>query len=178
MARSRGFRQVPVRSSPKRLTSWEEGPGGTAALGLSASTIQFLGAALTPTQDGLTQIRLRGRLSWFLTLATSAGDGFQGAFGIGKATAAAVLAGTGSVPTPITEQAWDGWLYWTPISIHGAVVSSTALGNETKQDFEIDTKAMRKLYEEDSIYAMIEIVEIGTATATMFFDSRILFKLA
>jgi len=166
-----------ARVPQRRRNSWEEGPGSTTGLGVSGSTIQFLGSALQPTLDGLTLARLRGRFSWFLTLATSAGDGFQGAFGIGVATAAAVTAGTGSVPTPITEQAWDGWLYWTPLSIHGAVVSSTALGEETKQDFEVDSKAMRKLKEEDAIYAMLEIIEVGTATATAFFDSRILLKL-
>jgi len=166
-----------ARVPQRRRSSWEEGPGGTTGLGLSGSTIQFLGSAVTPFEDGNTIVRLRGRFSWFQTLATSVGDGFQGAFGIGLATQAAVVAGTGSVPTPITEQAWDGWLYWTPLSVHGAVVSSTALGEETKQDIEVDTKAMRKWREEDALYAMLEIVEVGTATATAFFDSRILMKL-
>jgi len=149
-----------------------------AVTALSATANQFVGSAINPLTDGLTVVRLRGRFSIYLTLATAVGDGFQGAFGIGLATAAAVAVGATAVPTPITEQQWDGWLYWTPISVHGAVVSSTALGNETKMDFEVDTKAMRKLTTEDALYSMIQVTEIGTATAEVFFDSRVLIKLA
>ncbi len=41
----------------------------------------------------------------------------------------------------------------------------------------VDTKAMRKFPAEMSIYAALEVVEIGTATLNVFFDSRALGKL-
>ncbi len=174
------FRRGSSRVHPtsnRRKTAWADGPGGTTTRAISAPGASFVGAAVQPLAEGLTVARIRGRLDWYLTLATAASDGFQGAFGIGIATVAAVTAGVASVPTPITEQSSENWLYWTPLSAHGAVVSSTALGEETKQSIEIDTKAMRKFPSELSVYAILELVESGTATADLHFDSRMLFFL-
>ncbi len=70
---------------------------------MTASSSVFVGAAVTPTIEGSTMIRIRGLLNYFLLAGAAAGDGFQGAFGIGIATTAAVAAGIASVPTPITE---------------------------------------------------------------------------
>ena len=178
MAHSRGSSRGRVLQPQRRKTSWEPGPGGTAITALSGTGSQFVGSAVVPIIPGLTAVRLRGRLSWFLKLATAVDDGFQGAFGIGLATLAAVTAGIASVPTPITEIDSDNWMYWTPISGHGPVVSSTALDGATHQDIEVDTKAMRKFDDVMSIYAAVEIVEQGTATASLYFDSRMLVMLA
>jgi len=186
MARSRGFPRGRLQGANRRLTSWEEGPGGTAVTTITTSSSTFLGAAVTPTQDGLTQVRLRGELLYMLTAASAGLDGFVGAFGIGLATAAAVTAGAASVPTPITEQAWDGWIYWQPIfvtavgAIDGSVAGDkdfpTVISGGARK--EIDTKAMRKLKLEDSIYAIVELTEVGTAaTLALQFDCRILLKL-
>ena len=38
--------------------------------------------------------------------------------------------------------------------------------------FEVDTKAMRKLVDEDALYAIVEMAEIGTGVMSMAFDSR------
>ena len=123
-------------------------------------------------------MRIRGQLDFMLTLATAAGDGFQGAFGIGIATTTAIVAGVGSVPTPITEQGDENWLYWHALSIHNPVVSSAEInGQGPYQRLIVDTKAMRKLPDGMSLYAIAEVVEIGTATSTMFFDSRLLVLL-
>ena len=94
--------------------------------------------------------------------------------GIGKATEQAVLAGIGSVPTPIAEQNWDGWLFWTPISSHSA---EAGIARDTNFDLVLDSRAMRKISEEDAFYAAFEVVEIGTSTLDMFLDSRMLFAL-
>ena len=161
----------------RRRSSWEEGPGGTALTPLSASSVAFVGSAVQAAIPGITVVRIRGFLSWYLTLATSAGDGFQGAFGIGIATFAAVTAGITAVPTPITEASDENWLYHRFISIHGPVVSSTSLNDATVDKFEVDTKAMRKLDDGMAIYAAVEVVETGIATAELWFDSRALAKL-
>ena len=117
MARlSRGLSRGRV--VPRRRKVWGLGVGGTAVTSLSVTGAQFVGSAVTPTVDDLTLMRTRGMLNLVGLTSDAAGVGFQGAFGIAVATAAAVTAGIASVPTPLTEQAWDGWLYWTPISIH------------------------------------------------------------
>ena len=180
MGRSRGFRQGRTIGVRRRLTSWEEGPGDTPVNNITATGSIFLGQALTPTVDGLTLVRLRGRLSAVMTGTSSIAGGVTGAFGIGVATLAAVTAGITSVPTPITEQAWDGWLYWMPFQLHTvtATIGDAVNAAVVRMDWEIDSKAMRKLKEEDAIYAVIETsVELGSSNTQVFFDSRILLKL-
>ena len=177
MARFRGLsRGRPVTVA--RQTAWGVGPGSTAASTINATGSQLVGSAITATVEGATVIRIRGEIAMYLTLATGVNDGFQGAFGIGIASLAAVTAGIGSVPTPITEQGSESWLYWAAFSIHGPVVSSTSLeSGPTSQRFMVDTKAMRKLPTELVIYAALQSVEAGTATGQLFFDSRALVKL-
>ena len=169
-----------MRAPVRRQTSWDLGPGGTVATTINATGSQIVGGFIVPQTavEGLTIVRMRGAIALYLTLATSVNDGFQGAFGIGIATLAGVTAGIGSIPTPITEQDSDSWLYWTPVSIHGPVVSSTSLeSGPTSQRIEVDSKAMRKFPGEMAIYAALQMVEAGTATGQLFFDSRALFKL-
>jgi len=167
------------RMAARRRTSWELGPGDCVETSVIGTGTVFIGMALTPTIDGLTLARLRGRFSMFLTAASAAGDGFCGAFGIGLATAAAVSAGIGSVPTPITEQAWDGWLFWEPIQLFaGDKTAGDVNWLPAVSQFVVDTKAMRKLVVEDALYAVLEVeVEEGTATAEVRFDSRTLMML-
>ena len=121
----------------------------------------------------------------YLTAATALGDGFHGAFGIAKATAAAVLAGVLSVPNPITEEAWDGWLYhrYFAVMAPGPIAAATAAqetlqnaGNIASLRLEVDSKAMRKQDIDEAFYACIEVVEHGTATAEWLFNSRLLVK--
>ena len=109
MARSRGFRQA---HGPRRKSSWEEGVGATGlATPVTATGSAFIGATITPTVGEVTVVRTRGQFVAALTVATGLGDGFTGAVGIGIATLAAVTAGIASVPTPVTEMDWDGWVW-------------------------------------------------------------------
>ena len=146
-------------------------------LSMASSGSNFLGSAVQfSTAD--TVIRIRGRFDAFLVSYTSAGDGFQGAVGIGLATLAAVTAGAASVPTPITEQSFDGWLWHSYFGVHGALAAgSTSTGDTHAFSLEIDSKVMRKVGDEVAIYAILEVVEIGTAVANFFLDSRMLVKL-
>jgi len=165
--------------APRRRKGWEEGPGGVALTTVAATGSAFLGTVANPAQDGLTLIRTRGRFAAFIGNATSVGDGYQGAFAIGITQAAATAVGITAVPTPITEQDWDGWIFWQAFGVHSQVDKTVSLapGAAGAIDFEVDSKAMRKLDLLDSIYAVVEITEIGTATMNMFFDSRLLLAL-
>jgi len=178
MARSRsGF--VRGRPSTRRATAWGFGPGGTSFTAISSSASAFIGSAIVPTEEGMTIVRIRGDMVIGLTLATGAVDGFTGAVGIGVTTAVAVTGGIGSVPTPITEQDWDGWMWHQFIQVFGPVASSTDIAPAvTSQRVSIDTKAMRKLPDEMIVYAALELVESGTATASLAFDTRMLIKLS
>ena len=175
-SRGSGFRRSS--GSSRRKTAWGLGPGSEAVTNMSSSAAGFVGGFVVPTIPGLTIARIRGRLRAFLTLGTNPGDGFAGAFGIGIATETAINAGIASVPTPINEMESENWLYWTPFYIFSPVVSSTEANSPT-MDFsiEIDTKAMRKFPEDMAVYAALEVVEVGTATGQMWFESRVLALL-
>jgi len=184
---SRRFRSTRV--SVRHRSSWEVGPetsGGGAPQELTSSVANLAGTAIQATEDGQTLIRTRGELLIYLKAATAAGDGFHGAFGIAKATSAAVLVGATAVPTPITEEAWDGWLYHRYFSIFaGGPIAIATAAQETLQNaavtaalrIEVDSKAMRKFDVNEAFYACIEVVEKGTAVADWVFNCRMLFKL-
>ena len=178
MAQSRSSRFQRTGGRSRRKSSWVLGVGGTTVSASLASEKRILGVAITPTESGLTIVRMRGLLCCYLTLATAVGDGFQGAFGIGLATTKAVVAGASSLPGPVTEVSFENWLFWAPISIHGPVVSSTSLNDATVQEIPIDTKAMRKFDDDMTIFGMVEVVEIGTATCQYFMDTRALVLLS
>jgi len=182
VARSRsGFHRG---QSSRRLTAWSEGVGGTAETAVTSVTPQFLGDSLEPGIPGLTLIRLRGELLISLTQASAAKDGMIGAVAIGIATKAAILAGVVSVPTPITEQDSENWLWYQAFAVVcptiGTGVSDGVSSASTSASFRvtIDSKAMRKLPEEMALYAMIEVgSELGAAAVSVFLDTRALFKL-
>ena len=177
MARPRGFRQGRSRTTPTGR-GWEVGAGGSAVTTLSATGSAFLGSVVQPVGEKLTVLRTRGLFEMFLAATgASDGDGFFGAIGIGVASAAAVAVGIGSVPTPVTEAGWDGWLYHRFVGAHNPDI--TFGGSPAVLDrFEVDSKAMRKFDPFENLYAAIEVVEIGTATLHAFFDSRILVQNA
>jgi len=167
----------PVRTV-RRQTGWGLGPGGTSVLTLSGTGSSFLGSVVVlALEEKATLVRTRGELDVYLRTSDGVASGLQGAIGVAKATTAAVAAGIASVPTPITEADWDGWLFWHPISVH-TMDGDTGAGPPMSQRLEVDSKAMRKWTQEETMYAAIEVVEIGAVTADVFFDSRMLVKLS
>jgi len=180
MARRHVSNQV---RTPRRRSEWGLGPGGSAITQLTGTGSVFLGSGIVSSTLPITVVRIRGELLLFLSSATAALDGYTGAFGIGRVATSAFSAGITAVPTPVAEQSWEGWLYHRYFSITAATpmdgqaaTDTDVLNNVTAAlRIEVDTKAMRKLEEdEQTIYAALEAVEVGGATLKMFFDSRML----
>ena len=171
----RGF--IHQGRSKKRLTNWGSGPGGTAINQISASSSLILGAGVTFGAAG-TVVRIRGWLSLWLSSYTTASDGFQGAVGIGLASETVFDAGIASLPTPITEEAWDGWLWHQYFGIYGGLAAGSTAVGVTAGDFgvPIDSKAMRKVSDQMVIYAALEGIESGAAVLNITLDSRMLLK--
>ena len=172
----RGFSSPRIRG-PRRKTSWGVGPGGTGVNGVTVSSAAFLGAGIVLTSlSDVTLVRLRGYFEALLESGAAAGDGFFGAIGIGIVETAAFTAGIVSVPTPLTEDDAELWLYHRFFGVH---VNSAAGVNDPGAHirFEVDSKAMRKFSDDQTMYAAVEVIEIGTAALDMFFDSRVLLKL-
>jgi len=178
MAHSRGFGSRRTGSvSLRRQTAWAIGPGGTTPVNITSSVAVILGGTVVPASEGLTVIRTRGLFAMHLKSVASQNDGFQGAIGIGLATLAAVTAGVGSLPTPLTEVGDENWLYHRFISIHAQEATESNLNGASWTRFEIDSKAMRKVPVGTSCYACLEVIEVGTASAQAFLDTRQLVKL-
>ena len=186
MARSRGFAQ----RGPRRQTSWEIGSqtgvdGASISIVASSSVLGAGGASAA--EDGLTLVRTRGDLNVFITGVAASLNGFHGAFGIGIVNENAFAAGVGSVLTPITDESWDGWIYHRYFGIFtaGPVAAATAAqqadqvnSNSAVVHVEVDSKAMRKLNVQDTIYCALEVVELGAASAMGWsFNSRSLVKI-
>ena len=167
-------------SGARRQVSWGLGPEGTVQLSSAGSAVfPFAGASI---EDGLTIVRTRGELNMGLSIATTALDGFNRvAFGMCIVSENAAAVGITAIPTPITDEAWDGWyVYWTGSVF--SVVATAAISNfagVSNVRMPIDSKAMRKFKRTDVIVGVIETgTEVGTASLTAKLASRTLAKLA
>ena len=169
---SRGFRT----RSPGRRVGWSPGPKSAAqgaSVGFSATGAILGTISSQATLDGLTIVRLRGECTAQLVTASSQGDGFSCAVGVALVTTAALTAGVASVPTPLTEEGWDGWLYhrYFQLFAGAAIAAATAaqqidLTHPTSAAvrFEVDSKAMRKDTVDNAVMVVFEAVEVGTAS--------------
>ncbi len=187
MARSfRGsFRGSPIRTA-RRSTAWDLGPGGDTTTQRTTTGAAIMGSGVTALVDGLTLVRTRGEFLAYIQVASAFLNGFSGAFGIGITTAAAFAIGVTAVETPLTDEAWDGWLYHRYFTCYANDTVATSVAAETANmvaptissvRIEVDSKAMRKVHDETVLYAAVEATLVGTATMQLFFNSRMLFKL-
>ena len=181
--RSRGFRRQSA-VVPRRSNAWDVGPGNTTPLAVAADG-KYLFSGVSPTRDGLTLARTRGELLFFLQTTGAIGDGFNAAFGMGRVTVDAFNVGITAIPGPITDEAWNGWFFHSYLHLHAAGIIGA--GNMLDQDainptvaavrMEVDSKAMRKIADEEIFIAVLEVFATGAATAQVSFRSRMLFKL-
>ena len=178
MARSRGVTRA--RLPQRRGRAWEEAVGRNGVqTPISATGSVIATSVVAALSDGLTIARIRGRLDMWLSAADAVSSGFSGAVGIGVVSSAAATAGAASVPTPLTEQAWDGWMWWQSFGLFApiAALSSSTPLDGSQLHVEIDTKAMRKIAIDESLVAVIEVVEVTTAVLQWRIDSRMLVLL-
>ena len=154
---------------PRRRTHWARFSGAATVFSSSSSVIM---ASSATGHEGETLVRVRGALDASLSGVTAANDGFQCALGIGLVTTAAFNAGVASVPVPISDAGWDGWLLHRFFDLRGGIVGDGSVASAIH--LELDSKAMRKANEDETLIAVLQAVESGTATMNVFFQSRIL----
>ena len=124
---------------------------------ITASGTSIIGSAYALSAQLLTLIRTRGLFRAYLKSATTAGDGFQGAFGICVVQSAAFDAGVTALPGPITEMGSDAWLYHAIVSLHANTSAEAEfMSGAVTQELIIDSKAMRKLDAENTVVAVLE----------------------
>ena len=125
-------------------------------------------------------MRIRGYAAFYLSSWTAALDGYEGAMGIGVVTDAAFSVGTTALPTPLTEEDWDGWMFHQYYSVRAPATGTEADGANAQGivlRIPIDSKAMRKITPEMTMFGIFQHTETGTAVINSEARTRILLKL-
>ena len=176
MARRRGFSSIPTRSA--RSTAWAVGPA-EADGALSATGAEGWSSGVVTTLSKVTIVRIRGFVHSFLNSGDAIGSGFFGAWGIGLATSAAFSAGIASLPTPLTEEDWDGWIWHSYFDCRTvtATIADGVNGSAVSYLKEIDSKAMRKFDNDMTLFGATEVVESANAGLETQAQCRMLVKL-
>jgi len=119
-------------------------------------------------------------ISLKLTGTSVAAGGFFGAIGIGVVSLPAFTAGQSSLPTPIAELAWPGWIWHSFFSVFSvtATIADGVNAAGAIVNMVIDSKAMRKQGAQEVLFGVIEGErEGGAATMVMDANCRVLDKL-
>ena len=165
----------------KRFTSWAFGTGGVTVQTISSTgkTILGSGLVLAAGMDVATIVRTRGYLFAGITGAGAALDSFHCAFGVAIVSTEAFVAGVASIPGPLTELDWNGWMVHQTFKVmQKTTISDDNFGPGTLYTSEVDSKAMRKFNDNETLVAVLEVVEVGTGPSMrVMWDSRILLKL-
>ena len=173
MARARGF-----SGGRRRPMSWVFGPLALN-VAISADGKTQWTTAISSTEAEQTIVRYRGGGAFNLLTAAAAGDGFTVGLGVAVFTIQAEVAGAASVPGPLTDTDWDGWL-WHQVFVVQAITATISDGVNAmaaSHQFEIDSKAMRKWDGgAEVIGGVLEVIEHGTATAEFNAHGRMLIK--
>ncbi len=183
MAFLRGSRRQFPSQSRRRKTAWGLGPGADV-LPITAGTNRVLWTfgTILGLDSEVTIVRVRGILQLWLDLATSAGDGFAGAAGMGLVNSDAFAAGAGSIPGPFSDPGWEGWQWHHYWNLRGVAAQSqgqdVSRNANADQLIIIDSKAMRKFSENMTFFGMVETdFETGTAGMVFSANTRVLAKL-
>ena len=179
MALRRGS-HVPLRPRSRRVTNWGLGPNGdTMTFTTITPQIASSGVFLTSETEA-TIVRVRGDMQITQTGTNGAGAGFAGAIGMGLVNSEAFTAGIASVPSPIQENSWPGWLWYHHFNVFSitGTIADGANAASIMQRITIDSKAMRKWGQDQTLLVVIEPEqETGAATMVVNFNTRVLVKL-
>ena len=169
-------RFAPVRR--KRPTFWQAAAFNmSATTGASVVSTIVTEAALENTPSS-TLIRIRGQLLCTVISSAAVPSSTHVAIGI-KLVSAAALAGV-AVPSPFADEGSD-WIWWNIVPLvlltGGSVASPNGDGLNSNARIEIDSKAMRKVTQNEVLVIVAENV-VSESTTTVGIDGgvRVLFK--
>jgi len=153
-------RRFPARSvvrGPKRQTTWI-GPADQGYLAVGAGA-KVLIASFDPFAAGLpkpTVVRTRGNVSIRQGTGIIVDTEIVGAFGLAVVSDQAFTIGITAIPGPFNDSGWDGWFVWGSFSIAYEAVGTSETLLMTDRQFEVDSKAMRKVTENETIVLVAE----------------------
>ena len=162
MAR-RAFRPGAAAISQKRLTSWFQFLPASAALSVTGGTLMFSLNAAALALRPFTIVRTRF-LVGIVSDQAAASEDYAAAFGMAVVSDEAVAVGVTAVPTPITQMASDFWF------VHQMMFGSFLFGDVTgfnesvMTQYEIDSKAMRKVDIGQDLVVVAEFSTVGSGS--------------
>ncbi len=158
---------------PKRQVAWINS-ADQGYLTVSAGS-KAIHQSFAPATAGLlkpTIVRTRGVVSFKSTQAAADAE-VIGAYGMAIVSDQAFAAGAASIPGPFTDADWDGWFLWGGIALSLQFVDATGVYVEDRL-LEVDSKAMRKVSDNETVVFMVESQAVAFEFAAVF---RELFKL-
>ena len=158
--------------SPKMLKTWN---GATIGQTNVDSTTQAILAGVAFTVGSRSTIlRIRGNL---LIKGTpdSSGDNAVVGLGLGIVTSDAAAVGGTSVPSPLGDPDWSGWMWhqYTPMDAGSAALSGSDIGSMAR--IEIDSKSMRKISVNESLVLIGVASTLEYAALVVSGGVRVLF---
>ncbi len=181
MARPRGFPHR-IQGRPRRKSSWGFGPdaNGITISTEDVNTIWTNGIVLTQ-ENKVTITRIHGLFHIVLTAVNSAASGFRGAMGFGIVNEEAFTAGVDSLPHPVADAQWTGWMWHQRFDVRSitAAIADGSNAGAIHQRGMIDVKAQRIFGANDVLFGVIEADnETGTAILRLDADTRMLVLLS
>ena len=157
--------------STRKATDWTATTAETALVAVAGSSQSIL-HTFSSRPAGEIIIRIRG-LVGIATDQIAAAELQLGAIGIGVVSAQAAALGITAVPHPDTDASWGGWM-WHTYYAERFSESGTGLGFDVVRKYVIDSKAMRKVGDEER---MIMVIENSAATGILLYTAfRVLSK--
>ncbi len=177
MANRHGGRTI-IRSKPRSMV-WANVLTHLAGPGITTKTVVGTSNNGLLTLETITLIRTRGDLLLQFDPASIA-DMVQVGIGLAVTSADAfVVGGSTAVPGPLTDPEWD-WVYHRLVSFGPAIAAAqteTALPQHFREA--VDSKAMRKMKDNQALCWVAEAVVIsGGGDVDVFVQGRHLFKVA
>jgi len=143
---------------------------GAASTAILTNSLNAAALALTP----FTVVRVRGSMLLGSDQETTS-EFYQAALGFAVVSIQASAIGVTAVPTPFTDAGSDKWFVYE--SIVGQVRVSSAIGIwEAGVRREFDSRAMRKVEDQEDIVSVVETSSISLG-ANLAMSARVLIKL-
>ena len=128
----------------------------TAPVSVAAASKVLIGG-FTLSNPNIDETILRTVGSFSIRTDNNNGSEFQiGAFGMIRATDAAVAAGVASIPGPITDRGDDGWFTYAPFSYSSLLHTAVGFTMNESHTVQLDSKAKRRMEEGTQIALVVE----------------------
>jgi len=171
-------RQVVVRGqrAPRRSTLWIDiGAGSstqTAAGGVITNSLNAGALLLRPFTIVRTHMEM-----YFFSDQVIASESISAAIGGAVVSDQASAIGVTAVPTPVTDAGSDLFFFHRWMFGRFTFVTGTGVDGNGGESFSVDSKAMRKVNEDQDLLIILELSTAGGGGWTMITGGRILVKL-